>query len=198
MGHKASRVLRASTPGLNAYHSSSPSPSRARKPWSQKDEPGSARLCASRPAATTPGTPTPSCPPRGVVWSRRVHKHLRRETALLLPSALPDPRMRRCRLASLTSVHRAKPPLAMVVASCSRPSSSPVASSAKDSTMNRSLVRRDEADRFERVKFPPPKAQPATAKRVLRRRPRGSRRSVDSATTRPQPARARRSSLDTT
>ena len=30
-------------------------------------------------------------------------------------------------------------------------------------------VRRDEADRFERVEFPPPTAQPATAKRVLRR-----------------------------
>ena len=46
-------------------------------------------------------------------------------------------------------------------------------------------VRRDEADRCERVGFPPPKAQPATAKRVLRGRPRGRRRSVDSATTRP-------------
>jgi len=49
-------------------------------------------------------------------------------------------------------------------------------------------VRRDEADRFERVGFPPPKAQPATAKRVLRwrtaRTPTKRRQRDDQAATR--------------
>ena len=49
-------------------------------------------------------------------------------------------------------------------------------------------VRRDEADRFERVEFPPPTAQPATAKRVLRgwtvRTPTKRRQRDDQAATR--------------
>ena len=78
----------ASTSGCSRDHqSSSPSRGRARKPMSQEDDPGRAKLCTSRPAATTPGTPTSSCRGDGAVRGvLRLRSHYSWYSHILVPT----------------------------------------------------------------------------------------------------------------